>query len=319
MIQRNKTGRRIRRGIFLLAMLVAVCFGAMHAGAAGSQTICTTKAKKVTLSKTSISTVVGRTTMLRLKNAKGRIVWKSSKPSVAGVSKSGKITAKKTGTCKITAKYRGKSYRCTVKVYRSSVAYRPALLKKTYAPGRNTKKILLAGSSSVEFWNSADSAFAPYKILNMGVANSKVAHWQKWYSSMIVPYKPSAVVLYIGSNDIGDGLNGLTGSQTAAQTRSLIQKIQKKLPKTPIYYVSICPSPKRFEAWGEIWRCNKKMRAYCSTKKNLYYVDVASFFWEDGEPDATLFRDDLLHLNRDGYDIWEEVICPKVKARLKKR
>ena len=49
---------------------------------------------KISISKTSVFLLKGQTTTLKVKNAKGKIVWKSSKSSVVKVSK-GKLTALK--------------------------------------------------------------------------------------------------------------------------------------------------------------------------------------------------------------------------------
>lgn len=65
--------------------------------------------KKVTLRK-------GRKKTLKLKNAPGKVVWKSSKKSVASVSKKGVVTAKKAGKAVITATCKNKKYKCTVTV-----------------------------------------------------------------------------------------------------------------------------------------------------------------------------------------------------------
>lgn len=308
MVYRTGIKRRIRLGILLAALLCAIGFCTFSSGA-------TAASKKVALDYTSMKMTKGRPYRLRLLNARGTVTWKSSKKSVATVSKSGKILAVSCGTCTITAKNRGKTYSCKVKVYNSSRQYLTSILKKRYKVSKNQGKILLAGSSSMEYWTSAASAFAPYEIMNVGIGGTVTSDWERLYKSLIVKYKPSAVVLYIGSNDIGNSGNG---SRTAAKTRRLLQKIQKALPDTPIYYVSICPSIKRCGAWEEIRICNKEMKTYCAQKKNLYYINVESYFWKNGKPNASLYSSDELHLNQKGYKIWRAVIAPKVKKGVKK-
>ncbi len=73
-------------------------------------------AKKVHLKKMTISIVQGKTYQQQLIDRKGKTIkatkvkWKSGKTSVAKISKKGKITAVKTGTAPMTAKYGGKTW-----------------------------------------------------------------------------------------------------------------------------------------------------------------------------------------------------------------
>lgn len=78
--------------------------------------------KKIHLRKISVSLTAGKTYQQKLFNKSGKVIkasrvkWKSSKPSVAKINKKGKITAVKKGTAKMTAKYKGRTYKFTVKV-----------------------------------------------------------------------------------------------------------------------------------------------------------------------------------------------------------
>ncbi len=77
------------------------------------------KAATVKLNKKTAVMAVGQTISLKLKKAKGKIVWKSSNKNVAAVTGKGKVTAKRKGTVAITAKNKKKTYKCkiTVKPY----------------------------------------------------------------------------------------------------------------------------------------------------------------------------------------------------------
>jgi len=71
-------------------------------------------AAKPKLSKRTATLKAGKTLTLTLKNAKkSKVKWSSSNKKIATVSK-GKVTPKKNGTVKIRAKYKGKTYTCTV-------------------------------------------------------------------------------------------------------------------------------------------------------------------------------------------------------------
>ena len=77
-----------------------------------------TEAASPKISKKSIGLVVGEKYTLKVSGvSKSKVTWKSSKTSVATVTKNGKVTAKKRGTAKISAKIKGgKTLKCTVRV-----------------------------------------------------------------------------------------------------------------------------------------------------------------------------------------------------------
>ena len=68
------------------------------------------------LNKTSISLTVGKTYQLKVNGTKRTVTWKHANKKIATVNKSGKVTAKGTGTTTITATVGGKSYTCKVTV-----------------------------------------------------------------------------------------------------------------------------------------------------------------------------------------------------------
>lgn len=78
--------------------------------------------KKIHLKKTTVTLAAGSKYQQKLLSKRGKSIkatkvkWKSQKKSVAKIDKKGKITAVKAGTAKMTAKYKGKTYKFTVKV-----------------------------------------------------------------------------------------------------------------------------------------------------------------------------------------------------------
>lgn len=78
-------------------------------------------AASIKLNKTKISLKSGKTFQLKLNGAKGKIKWKSSKKTIASVNSKGKVTGKKSGKAKITATYKGKSYKCSVNVKKVTI------------------------------------------------------------------------------------------------------------------------------------------------------------------------------------------------------
>ncbi len=92
------------------------------------------KKKKVALNKTSYQLTVGKTVKLKLKNSKAKNVkWSSNNKKVAKVSKNGLVKALKKGKATITAKYKGKKYKCKIRVVKSNLENMPQVI-----PGDNT-------------------------------------------------------------------------------------------------------------------------------------------------------------------------------------
>ena len=77
-------------------------------------------ATKVTLSNTKITLKLGNTKVLKLKNAKGKVTWKTSNAKVVSIKKkdasSITLVPKKQGKVTITAKNNKKTYSCKVNV-----------------------------------------------------------------------------------------------------------------------------------------------------------------------------------------------------------
>lgn len=80
----------------------------------------TSKAPKasIKLNKSKLTIYKGKKATLKatVTGASTKVKWKSSNSSIAAVNSKGKITAKKAGTCKITATANGKKATCTVTV-----------------------------------------------------------------------------------------------------------------------------------------------------------------------------------------------------------
>lgn len=104
-----------KKGIRYVLLLAGILF--LLSSSAESQAA----AGKPSLSRKKLHMTEGKQDQLSVKNQKGYVVsWKSSKKTVAAVSKTGKVKAKKSGVAKITAVAKpdqgGKTYRLVCKV-----------------------------------------------------------------------------------------------------------------------------------------------------------------------------------------------------------
>ena len=95
-----------------LKMLVAMLMAVVVLVGANAQTA----SASVKINKKKIVLVPKKTYKLKVKGTNKKVKWKSSKKSIATVSKDGTVKAKKKGTTIVTGKVNGKKYSCTVKV-----------------------------------------------------------------------------------------------------------------------------------------------------------------------------------------------------------
>lgn len=168
--------------------------------------------------------------------------------------------------------------------------------------------ILFIGSSSIEHWKSLASDFPDKRVLNRGFGGSRIVDSTYYAGRIIVPYKPGMIVFYAGDNDVNDGH---TAQQVFDDYVAFVARVRKDLPKTPIAYISIKPSPSRANLLPVMREANARIRAYAAAHPHLLYIDVASRMLDaSGQPREELFIEDRLHMNRAGYDLWRGIIAP---------
>jgi lysophospholipase L1-like esterase len=174
---------------------------------------------------------------------------------------------------------------------------------KASAPPQN--EIVFVGSSTIRMWKTAE-AFPDLKVINRGFGGSEIADSVHYADRIILPYKPRIVVVFAGGNDIN---SGKTPEKVADDFKALVAKIHAALPKTKIYYLSLFPNVKRRTQDEKCVKVNELIQAFTKTDERLGYVDTAAKMRAaDGGPRPELLRDDGLHMNDDGYKIWNEIV-----------
>jgi lysophospholipase L1-like esterase len=126
-----------------------------------------------------------------------------------------------------------------------------------------------------------------------------------------VKYEPRLIVLYSGDNDIAAGKGP---EQVAADFATFVDVVRKGLPKTRIVFLSIKPSPKRWALREKVAKANTLIEARCKRDEGLLYLDVSTPLLDtEGKPRPELFREDGLHLNARGYELWAAALKPHLK------
>ena len=168
------------------------------------------------------------------------------------------------------------------------------------SPSENA--LLFTGSSSIRFWNTA-TAFPDYIVINRGFGGSHITDMLHYYNQTIGRYSPSLIVLYCGENDIA---SGRAIFHVFEDYLALLERISLDFPQTPVLFISIKPSSSRADQTERFAAFNRMIEAHSRTSRTLYYTDLSPSLTTNGRPDNTYFREDLLHLNERGYELWNE-------------
>ncbi|MFV5690899.1 GDSL-type esterase/lipase family protein [Flavobacterium sp. LT1R49] len=170
--------------------------------------------------------------------------------------------------------------------------------------------ILLIGSSSFTKWKDVSSYFPNYTIINRGFGGSTLLDVIQYENEIIFPYKPKQIVIYCGENDIASS-DSITGKIVFERFKILYQDIRKEFPKTAIVYISMKPSPSRWKMNKRLIDGNERIRKFIKRQDNTVFLSV----WEkmldaNKKPIPTIFLKDNLHMNAQGYSIWQKIIEP---------
>ncbi|ANE51043.1 GDSL-type esterase/lipase family protein [Flavisolibacter tropicus] len=170
--------------------------------------------------------------------------------------------------------------------------------------------ILLIGSSSFTRWQDVQSYFPGYVIVNRGFGGSTLLDLIRYADNIIFPYQPKQILIYCGENDLSSS-NAVTAEMVVDRFKTLFGMIRVKLPNTPVAFVSLKPSPSRQQLMAKMEVVNKDVKKYLKDKPHTAFIDVYHpMLTKENLPITTLFVEDNLHMNAQGYAIWKKVIEP---------
>lgn len=178
------------------------------------------------------------------------------------------------------------------------------------APPKNA--VVFVGSSSFRMWKDLEEDFPDHVIINRGFGGSSLPHVIEYADEIIIPYEPRQVVVYCGENDFMN--DTVTSEIVTNRFITLFNLLRKEIPRTEIVFVSMKPSPSRHRLMNEINTANASIRKFLETKPRTVFVNIWDEMLDrDGAPRKELFLKDMLHMNADGYAIWQKAIEPHLK------
>lgn len=169
---------------------------------------------------------------------------------------------------------------------------------------------LFVGSSSFRLWSTLAEDMAPLGVLNRGFGGSQMLELNGWFDALVAPYTPRAIVVYEGENDINAGKSA---EQVAADLAAFMEMKAEELGATPVYFVSIKPSPLRWAQRDEQARANTMIEAMAEERDDLAFIDVTPAMLENGAPKDIFIEDDL-HMTAEGYALWTPIVRAALAA-----
>lgn len=171
--------------------------------------------------------------------------------------------------------------------------------------------IVFVGSSSFRKWESLARDFPNLPVLNRGFGGSTFPEAQHYASRIVLAYRPREVVVYEGDNDLA---SGRTPQQVADDYRTFVRTVRDALPSARIVFVSVKPSPSRWQLAPAVREANRLVQAIVARDTLQSYVDVFTpMLGSNGRPKPELFVSDSLHMTPAGYAIWRERIGPALR------
>lgn len=161
--------------------------------------------------------------------------------------------------------------------------------------------VLFVGSSSIRLWHTLAADFPELPTINRGFGGSEIADSVYFAEQLIGSYRPRAIVMYAGGNDLADGKSP---EQVRDAFGAFVTQARRWAGEVPFAYLSIKPNLSRRRQLPQIRAANALIRA-CAQERGVDFLDVHQrMLGADGEAAPRWFDVDGLHLNAEGYALW---------------
>ncbi|BAO75380.1 hypothetical protein WPG_1150 [Winogradskyella sp. PG-2] len=182
--------------------------------------------------------------------------------------------------------------------------------------------ILYIGSSSIRLWDSIHKDMAPYNSVKRGYGGAHFYDLIHFTERLVTSHKNAKAIVCFVANDLtgiwDEPKTRVNPKQVNRLFKYFTKQVEKIVPDTPIFLIEITPTQSRWNIWNKTVKANNLMKAYCESKDNLYFISTSQeFLNKDQLPRTELFIEDQLHLNREGYKLWSQIIKSNLDEYLK--
>ena len=184
-------------------------------------------------------------------------------------------------------------------------------------PASGRGPIVFVGSSIFHRWTRLDEQMAPLPIVNVAFDGSQTADMLRMLDSRVLPFRPSVIAYYCGSNDVDAGEQA---ESIFDRIRQFVVRVSTASPSTRIVFMSINRAPEKRALWTVVDAVNARVEALAKQSKNFQYVDVNPvLFNADGTPRMELYLSDQLHFRPPAYELFAGILKPVLKTAYEAR
>lgn len=177
--------------------------------------------------------------------------------------------------------------------------------------------ILFIGSSSIRLWNTIEEDMKPFSVIKRGYGGAHFRDMVFYTDRILANHTPEIIVCFV-ANDIKGVPEDENPKKVLRLIKYFVKQVREQHPTTPLAFIEITPTSSRWKQWNDIEEVNRLVKELCERKEGLYFISTAeSFLGDDGKPNDLLFISDRLHLNPEGYVVWNQLIKSEL-IRIKK-
>lgn len=167
---------------------------------------------------------------------------------------------------------------------------------------------VFTGSSTIRMWRSLSEISLGQEVLNTGFGGSKASDLERYLYPLVLKFDPKRVFIYEGDNDLW---TGIPQEVILNSLKEIVTRIHLVDPGTEVILIGAKPSPSRWEKKENYLAFNQLLSAYCDQAEQVTYLDTWKALTDaKGNPRPELYLPDQLHLNEDGYVLWNGIFKP---------
>lgn len=201
--------------------------------------------------------------------------------------------------------------------------------------------VQFVGGSTIERWVTLAADMAPLQVTNIGVGGATIddvtgqftgnerlaiesqldpslarsADSKNTLTPVVGDEAPQAIVFYAGENDIVDGKSAQNVEESF---KRFLDVKRERFGNTPVYFVSIKPTPARQEERVAQAEVNRSIKMLASRSNDVRFIDIMPAMLIAGHI-GPYYAADGVHMNAEGYARWTPIVRQALRPFLERQ